>query len=180
MKVGNQYIIPFKGLKEGKHDFSFQINKLFFEEYAELNITGGSLVVNITLTKKSTFLVLNTIIEGQIELICDRCLETFSNKLDFEGQLFVKFKEEPEEPDDQVIFLHPNEDVLDLNQYLYDCIGLNIPIQKVHPEINGKSGCNQEMISLINKHTTKKIEKEEKDPRWSKLRDLLNNGNKTE
>lgn len=181
MKVVNQYIIPFRGLKEGKHSFNFQIDKEFFEENAALDIPNGTLNVDVELTKKSTFLMLDVIIQGQIELICDRCLDTFPFQVDSVDQLFVKFKEEPEEPDDKVIFLHPSDDILNLNQYFYDCIGLSIPIQKIHSSgKKGKSDCNKEMLSIINAHTSKIVEDEENDPRWSKLKNLLNDGNKTE
>lgn len=183
MKVGNQYIIPYKGLKEGNHTFSFQINEKFFEEYSVLNVSTGKLEAEVVLIKHSNFLELELGLSGTVELICDRCLENFDFPINYFGMLLVKFKEEEEEPDENVIFLHPNEDLLDLSQFLFDCIGLSIPIQKFHPEDNdGNPSCNSEMLNILYNHSHYNDESDEQeeqiDPRWSKLKDLLKDENK--
>lgn len=183
MKVGNQYIIPFKGLKTGKHTFEFEIGNAFFEEYNELEIPEGSVIATVELDKKSSLLVLDIELNGKVKLQCDRCLEYFDYKFVFNGQLFVKFKDTAEEPDDKVIFLHPNDDLLDLSQYFFDSIGLSIPIQKYHPaDKKGTPTCNKEMLKILGEHTSHDSSQNEPDtdPRWSKLKDLLNEGNKNE
>ncbi len=183
MKVVNQYIIPHIGLKEGTHDFDFQIGEAFFEANEALNIEFGQLKATVVLDKKANFMVLDVLLKGGIELTCDRCLDKFTFPLDYSGQLVVKFKEEKEEPDEDVMFLHPNEDFLDLEQYFLDCIGLSIPIQKFHPEDeNGEMTCNDNMVSILNAHSsgTNENDGDTIDPRWSKLKDLLNDGNKKE
>ena len=176
MKVGNQYIIPFRGLKHGEHNFNFEFDREFFLENHELEVPDGFLKAMVTLDKKSGFIVLKVKLEGFVRLQCDRCLEYFNFELSGNDELFVKFKDTNEEPDDKVIFLHPNEDMLDLNQYFFDLIGLNIPIQKFHP---GNS-CDSEMLNIIDRHSQKGPELKNNiiDPRWSKLKDLLNDDNK--
>lgn len=183
MKVGNQYIIPFRGLNEGEHKFDFRIGTEFFEEYSALNIEDGEIKTKIVLNRKINFLVLDVTMNGEILLQCDRCLEYFNFQVDFHDQLYVKFKEESEEPDINVMYIHPNEDMLDLNQYFFDSIGLSIPIQKVHPDNqDGESACDNKMISILNAHSSEDAQEnnEDVDPRWSKLKDLLNEGNKNE
>jgi len=181
LKVGNQYIIPFKGLTAGEHIFDFEVDKKFFEEYSELEISNGLINIGVILNRKSSFMTLDFVFNGWVELKCDKCLELFKYSLKFKGQLIVKFKEIPEEPDEDVIYLHPNEDLLDLNQYMFDNIALNIPIQKYHPVDNdGKSQCESGMLKIINAHSYKESlnKKNSIDPRWSKLKDLLKDGNK--
>lgn len=183
MKVVNQYIIPFKGLKDGDHNFEFEFDKAFFDLHSDLEIIDGHLITDVVLSKKTTFLMLKTSMKGNVDLICDRCLENFSFPLRFKGQLLVKFKDEPEEPDDEVMYISPNEDLLDLNQYFFDCVGLSIPIQKYHPDNeNGEPGCSKQMLRLISTHVKSEQENNDNrvDPRWSKLKDLLNDGNKNE
>jgi uncharacterized protein len=183
LKVGNQYIIPFKGLKTGKHSFDFEIGKEFFEEYKELEIPDGSIHADVVLDRKNNLIVLDINLEGKVKLQCDRCLEFFGYNLIFNGQLFVKFTETPEEPDENVIFLHPNDDLLDLNQYFFDNIGLNIPIQKYHPaDSKGNPTCDINMLKILSAHSKEVTlnNDTEIDPRWSKLKDLLNEGNKNE
>lgn len=182
MKLGNQYIIPFAGLKEGEHEYDFEIGKAFFEEYSSLEIRTGAVQAHVLLIKKNNFLELEVSLDGYLEIQCDRCLDYFEFPLDFEGVLFVKFKETPEDPDDNVIYLHPSEDILDMTQYFVDSIGLSIPIQKVHPENeDGSEGCDQEMLSRIDELSHKESSGgNTTDPRWEKLKDLLNEGNKNE
>jgi uncharacterized protein len=183
LKVGNQYIIPFKGLKTGKHTFDFEIDKEFFEEYKELEIPDGSIQAQVVLDKKTNFLVLDARLTGKVKLQCDRCLEFFDYKMNFSGQLFIKFKETPEEPDENVIFLHPNDDLLDLKQYFLDIIGLNIPIQKYHPSDNkGNPTCDLSMLKILDAYSNEGNLKSDTDidPRWSKLKDILDKGNKNE
>jgi uncharacterized protein len=177
LKVGNQYIIPFKGLKEGQHNFDFEIGDAFFEENNALDIFGGKIRADIVLNKRSSFLELDVMLNGFIKLQCDRCIEYFDFPLRFRGKLLVKFKEEVEEPDDQIIFLHPGNDLLDLNQYFYDCIGLSVPIQKFHPDIHGNPGCNPDTLKLLQTYSHSKNDNEI-DPRWSKLNELLKDKNK--
>ncbi len=179
MKVVNQYIIPFKGLKEGNHNYDFVIGKLFFEEYLLSVIPSGQITAKVELLKRSTFLELNVTLIGVVQLQCDRCLELFDFDLEYYGDFVVKFKEEPEEPDEDIMYIHPNDDFLDLTQYFIDSIGLSIPIQKIHPEKeDGLPGCDEEMLKIIDKHSNyEQKDPNEVDPRWSKLKDLLNGEN---
>ncbi len=150
MKVENQYIIHFKGLKEGVHDFAFVIDKPFFESYEQLEVPGGTVHVQVELTKKISFLELAIHLSGNIQVQCDRCLEYFSMPVSFDGNLIVRFSETEKEPDDEVIFLHPEDSQLNLGHYLYECLSLSIPIRKVHPDLpGGRSGCDPEMLKRL-------------------------------
>ncbi len=173
MKLVNQYIIPFGGLKDGEHQFDFEFGDAFFEENQVLQIKGGSLKADITLVRRTSHLQIGVELKGNIQIECDRCLGLMDYPLDYSGELFVKFKEEADEPDDQVIFLHPSESNLELYQYFVDCIGLNIPMQKFHED-----GCDEKMMDILNAHTRDHEEEENTDPRWGKLKDLLNDNNK--
>ncbi len=55
MKIENQYIIHFKGLKEGIHDFAFTIGKPFFEAFEQLEVPDGNLDVQVELNKRLNF-----------------------------------------------------------------------------------------------------------------------------
>ncbi len=143
--------IPFKGLKQGKHELEFEISDRFFSEFEGSEITKGNLMANVLLEKNSTFLKLDVHISGDAEVVCDRCLETFYTPVEYTGNLFVKFSErEAYEEDDDVIFLPPSESELDLKQYLFDWICLSLPVRRIHPDDeNGNSLCNPEMLKKL-------------------------------
>ena len=153
MKFENQYIIQFKGLKEGVHDFDFILGKAFFAEFEYLEVPDGKVKAHIVLTRKTTFLDLDISLKGPIQALCDRCLDYFDMEVDFTGHLLVRFSEQEEEEDDEIIFLHPDDHQLDLKHYFYECISISIPYRKVHPDLpGGHSGCDPEMLKKLKDH----------------------------
>lgn len=156
MKVENQYIIHFKGLKEGVHDFTFVIDKPFFEFYEQLEVPDGHVEAVIELNKKTTFMELSVEMTGEMQVPCDRCLEYFVLPVSYSGHLVVRFSETEKEPDEEVIFLHPDEYELDLRHYLYECLSLSIPIRKVHPDLaSGEPGCDPDMLHKLDEYLLK-------------------------
>jgi len=177
VKLVNQYSIPFTGLKEGEHEFTFRFGEEFFNKYEVLDTRGGVIKALVLLVKKPNILRLEIQLRGTLDLQCDRCLETFSYPVAYSGSLIVKFGLNIEESTDEIWVVNPNEHELDLEQYFFECISLSLPIQKIHPEdLSGNSGCNSEMLNILNTHKNFSTgEKTENDPRWDKLKGLLNN-----
>jgi uncharacterized metal-binding protein YceD (DUF177 family) len=153
LKIENQYIIQFKGLKEGIHDFAFSIDKPFFEAFEYLAVPEGHVDVKVVLDKKTTFLDLSVLLAGAMQVQCDRCLEYFSLPVEYSSHLIVRFSETEKEPDEEVVWLHPDEYELSLAHYLYECLSLSIPIRKVHPDLaDGSSGCDPEMLEKLDQY----------------------------
>jgi uncharacterized metal-binding protein YceD (DUF177 family) len=153
LKIENQYIIQFKGLKEGVHEFTFTIDKPFFEAFEYLAVPDGNVEVQVELTKKVNFMELIIDLSGELQVQCDRCLEYFNLPVNYSGHLVVRFSETEKDPDEEVIFLHPDEYQLDLKHYLYECLSLSIPIRKVHPDLsNGEPGCDPEMLNKLSEY----------------------------
>lgn len=150
LKSENQYIIQFKGLKEGVHVFAMHMDKAFFESFEQLEVPDGEVTVNIELIKKINFLELAIEMSGEIQVQCDRCLGYFNLPVVYDDHLVVKFSESEKEPDDTIIFLHPEDNEINLKHYLYECMSLSIPIRKVHPDLpDGEPGCDPEMLDRL-------------------------------
>jgi len=178
LKLVNQYIIPFKGLKEGDHEFTFNFSDKFFSEYEVLDSSKGNIEARVYMTKSSSMLSFSVYMEGDMLIPCDRCLDHFNYHVRFRDQFVVKFGENTEESTDEIWILHPNEFELNLEQYFFECLGLSLPIQRVHPEdVNGNSTCNVDMLNILNSHGEKKRIGTEPDPRWNILKKLLDNTN---
>ena len=116
-------------------------------------------------------------IKGEVMIMCDRCLDDYWQELDTKYKMLVKFGEDWDEVDDEVLTIPHGESRLELSQFIFEFAHLALPLQKIHP--NNKSGnstCNPEMLKRLEKHS---IEKEENiDPRWKdlgKLKDGLTN-----
>ena len=173
------YSIPIKGLKPGRHELEFEITDGFFSDFEESEITQGKLVANVILEKNSTFIKLEVHVLGEVEVICDRCLEPFSAKIDANGTLYVKFSEREtnEAENDELVFLLPSESELDIKQPLYDWICLSLPVRRVHPnDKKGKPQCNPDMLKRLKELMVTEEPKAEGADDWKKkLNELKSN-----
>ena len=147
------YKIAYKGLKSGSYDFDFQVDDALFEAYERVEIKGGSCQAHVEMKRSDTMLELNVSIEGEVICECDRCLEDCPIAVDYEGELVVKFSDEIDDYDGDVMWISPSEDMLDLTQYIYESIVLSLPYRRVHEE----GGCNPEMLAAFTELSEEEI-----------------------
>jgi uncharacterized protein len=61
---------------------------------------------------------------------------------------------------------------LDMGQYLYELIAVNVPMKRLHPKFE-KDDLEESEIQLVySSPTTETDNQEEIDPRWEKLKKL--------
>ncbi|MFW6371095.1 MAG: YceD family protein [Bacteroidota bacterium] len=172
-----KYDVEFKGLKEGLHEFEFEVQDTFFEHFEQGLVGKGDIQVGIRLEKRSSFMKLFFNLKGNVQLVCDRCLESYQQKIKSNYELFVKFGESEYE-DDEIICILPEEHKINVAQLIYEYIILSLPLKQVHPDLkNGENGCNKEMLKKIEEHKQREEEKKEVDPRWAALKNWNNNQN---
>ncbi len=175
MGLMTQYDLVFKGLKEGFHEFGYNIEDKFFDHFEQGMVSVGCLEVKVILEKRSTFLKLSFTVKGWVELTCDRCLEIYRQPVVHKDEIFVKFGETDFNGDDEVLWVLPGEHKLNLAQLIFEFIIVSIPLKHVHPvEKNGKCGCNTEMIDKINQYSQQGQAHLEIDPRWEALKKIKN------
>lgn len=168
------YNIEFKGLSKGSHEFEYQIDKSFFKHFENSLIDEGNINVKVVLEVHSSFLELHFKVAGTVLLTCDRCLEPYDQEIEGKADIYVKYGETENDEDDEVIWVHPEEHVINVAQLIYEYIAVNVPLRHVHPLLSdGREGCNPEMLKKLNEYSIK--ESEEIDERWSELKKLLNN-----
>ena len=172
MKYLKQYCIPITELKQEVYSFDFNVDEKFFEQFENSEIKKGSAVVNIVLTKNSQNIILNFNIKGSVNVMCDRCLDYFDLPIKINEKLFFVFSNEHKSSAHDFIILNLNENEINVAQYIYEFIILNLPIKKIHPNDEfGNNACNKEMLEKLNSYTKKK--ETEIDPRWNKLKNLI-------
>jgi len=167
------YKIPLTGLKVGTHHYNYKLDSSFFNEFAETEGIVGELDANVVLIKTELLLTLKIELNGEIESICDRCLDTFNMQFSAQTEMFVKFGEKEEELAENLIVLSADEDFLDLKDLFYELYFLNIPLKIVHPDIDGESTCNERMLEKLDDYSVDPANKI--DPRWAELKKLINN-----
>ena len=168
-----QYVIHYGDLEAGIHQFNFIVDDTFFDYFEYSEVRKGKLDINIILEKLDNMLCFSFSIIGDIETECDRCLEKLFFPINAKENLMAKFGEQYSEENDDLIIIPKNETNIDLSQYIFEFISLNIPIQKVHPDDeNGNITCDSEIIRLLEKHTL-----QETDSRWDILKNIQKNDN---
>ncbi len=181
MKQLNEFLIPFAGLKLGKHQFEFQIDKKFFDQYGYDEFESCDIMVNVQFEKKSTMLELQFKHKGTVHVPCDLTGEMFDLPIKGKMKLIVQFGDAFNNDNEELLILPHGEHQLDLSQYIYEMIALAVPLKRVHPGI--KDGTlKSEALDRLNqikvsekdlKKKNKEQEKENTDPRWDKLKSLL-------
>ena len=110
-----QFVIPFGGLKPGKHHFSYEIDDRFFEHFEHSEIRKGNFSVEITLEKEEKILDFVFRIEGIAEVTCDRCCEPFPMQVGGTKRLIVKFGDSYHEENDEIQIIPLGENHLDVS-----------------------------------------------------------------
>lgn len=177
LKPLQQYHIPFTGLKTGKHQFAYQIDKHFFDEFEYSLVKDGALDVRLELDKQETFLILQFHILGSIQIACDVCLADYPFAIDFKERLLVKFSDNEDwvNDTDEVLILSKNDHEIDVSLPIYDYINLAVPYISRHDDV---SQCDQEMIAKLKELSVEqKEQKENVDPRWDALKKININKN---
>ena len=148
------YKIAYKGLKVGSYSFDFKVDNALFEAYETEEIKGGNCDVHVELNRTEAMLELNVSIQGEVICLCDRCLEDCPIAIDYNDNLLVKFSDETDYYDGEVMWISPAEDMVDLTQYIYESIVLSLPYSRVHQE----GECNPEMLASFSEITEEELE----------------------
>lgn len=177
MKKLNEYLIPFLGLKLGKHQFAFHINKTFFDYFEFDEFENADVKVNLVLEKKSTMMELHFKHKGTVYVPCDVTGEMFDLPVKGKLRVVVQFGEEFNNENEELLILPHGEHQVDVAQYIYEMIVLSVPLKRVHPGIKDgtlKSDVLDKLNELRVTKVKEKVEQEKEiDPRWDKLKQLL-------
>lgn len=175
MKNFKEFEIQFIGLKTEAHHFDYHIDRAFFElfEYDEFNTVDVQ--VELLLEKKPNMLELQFTVHGVVNVNCDVSNEAYDQPIEGELSLVVKFGDTYNDKNDDLLILPQGEYQLEVQHYIYEAIILAVPYKKVHPKVVDGTMQSElldklEELSPENSMNTK----EETDPRWDKLKELLN------
>lgn len=173
LKENDSYAIGVSGLKLGKHTFDWEVNTALLNAYGVDHLRDVAIECTLDLEKKERLMRLDFELKGDVVTDCDRCGLPMTLTLDLENRLVVRFAEESDFSDDEVVFLAELESKLDVGQFIYEFIMTGLPTRLVHPE----GECDPEVESFLAEAPSEEgqgdEEKEEKiDPRWEALKKL--------
>jgi uncharacterized metal-binding protein YceD (DUF177 family) len=170
-----EYLIPFIGLKIGKHQFDYQLDNTFFSNFDYDEFNEASVKVSVVLEKKSTMLTLEIKHKGTVNVPCDVSGEEFDLAIKGKLNLIVKFGDTYNDEHEELLILPHGEFQVNVAQYIYESIVLSVPLRRIHPGV--KDGSLKEVIekleSLAPKENKTIEQNNDIDPRWENLKKLL-------
>jgi len=175
MKPMKEYSISFVGLKVGSHEFEYKIEQKFFDYFEFYDFNNVNVNVELVLTKKTTLLELHFKINGFVNVNCDLTNEPYNQNIKSDFNLVVKFGEEYNDENIDILIIPHGEHEINIQQYIYELIVLAVPAKRIHPGIEDGS-LNSEILKKLEELSPKEKEgkpKEDIDPRWDTLKKLL-------
>lgn len=144
------YTINLEGLKQGAASLEWPVSLEFFKSFGNEDLLDANVIAKVEARKVGARILVDLALDGEVTVVCDRCLEDLVLNISADAALAVRFgvsdsEEIEEEEGREVVLLEPGETELDLSQTIYDYVNLAIPIQRVHPE----GECDPEMVSRL-------------------------------
>ncbi|MCK5137543.1 MAG: DUF177 domain-containing protein [Bacteroidales bacterium] len=175
MKKRGTYAVRISGLGDGDHDFSFELDKKFFDSFEQPDIENGKVQARVILEKKHGVITLHFSFTGEVEVVCDRCLESFMTGINTVQKIFVKPGDAPGEIEDDVVMIGKDDHEIEVGQFMYEFIVLALPFKRIHPlDEDENSTCNEEMLKNLDAHRARSLDQNDQtDPRWDALKGII-------
>ena len=129
----NTFKIDIFRLENKQYLHEFEGNDDFFEALDQELIQKGNFKATVVLNKNETMIQMMYKITGSVELTCDRSLDLFDFPVDITQKMILKFSDHNEEITEELVLIDRNTQYINVAQDIFDFIGLQIPIKKLHP-----------------------------------------------
>ena len=145
-------------------NYSFEIGNIFFEKFEYSDIKEAYIKADINIKRYSQSYMLNISIVGEIyNFLCDLCAEKITIPIEKKTSFILEENPHDLNSNDEIIYINPNQRVLNIKQILFEIITLSIPNKRVHKN-DEHSKCDQKMLKTIKKYiisekTTNSIQK---------------------
>ena len=189
MKDLKEFDISFIGLKEGIHQFEYTIEKKFFDFFNYDEFYDSNVKVELSFLKNTTIFELDFVFSGWVEVACDLTTELFHQPIETNIHLIVKFGDEYNDENEELLIIPFSESKINVAQYIYEAIVLAVPLKRIHPGVIDGS-LHSEVLEKLKEFEIKEEDQEEEeqqeehknreiDPRWNKLKNILIEKNKS-
>ena len=173
MRSNDDFNIEFAGLKLGHHNFDFHISETFFNNYNYCDFSLAEIKIDVALIKKTTIMELNIVARGNVRVKCDLTNEPYDQPIDSNIDLVVKFGNEFNNENDEILIIPHGEHKVNLAQYIYELTVLSVPAKRIHPGVIDGS-LKSEILNIL-EDLKPKENKKTTDPRWEKLKKITTN-----
>ena len=169
-----EFNIPFSGLKQGKHNFDFEIDNTFFDSFGYDDFNSATIKLVAVLNKMETIMEVDFEASGTVNVNCDITSEPYDQEITSKLHLVVKFGDEYNDDNEEILIVPHGAYQLNISQYVYEMLVLSVPQKRVHPGIADGTLKSEALDKLQELQPKEKRDgEEESDPRWDELKKLL-------
>ncbi len=176
MKALKSYDIKFSGLKNGKHQYKFHLDRQFFEHFNYDEFADCNLDILVDFNKNDQLLEFDIHSTGTVNVPCDISGEPFDQEVDGQLNFIVKFGDTYNDDREDLIILPYNAYLINIAQQIYESVLLSLPSKRVHPDIASGKKTADNAKYIINYQDEKVEENNNKndiDPRWAALKNII-------
>ncbi|HMW37783.1 MAG TPA: DUF177 domain-containing protein [Saprospiraceae bacterium] len=144
-----QFSIPFKGMLDGVHHYTFELDEDFFRRFPASPFGPCNIQTDLNTDKQGSLMTVNINVTGSAMVNCDRCLAEIS--LPVAGSYQIIVKQATGTSDDPDLFLiSPEENEWNIAELIYEYCCLSLPMSRTINcgEMN-PAPCNREVLSKI-------------------------------
>jgi uncharacterized protein len=172
-----EFSLPIRGLKNGTHEFDFQIESDFFKNFENSPIENGHFDVHLTMDKRDSFFELVFDFDGTIKTECDRCTASIDLPFGDTQNLTVKYALEESEDDAEIVFITHETSIFNVAKYLYEFICLAVPYHKIYDCENDETPpCDFDVLNRISDEPIPEDIEDTKNP-FGDLKNLFGSEN---
>jgi uncharacterized metal-binding protein YceD (DUF177 family) len=130
--------------------------------------------IAIDLYRTRYFIRVSYNVRADVELVCDRSLESFIHPVDSQYDVIFKTDVEQETEDEEgaVRKFNFSSNTLSIKEEVRDSIMLEVPIQKIHPKYLDENGNYKNFKTKSFGDIPEEADENSVDPRWEKLKKL--------
>lgn len=166
------FLIDILSLKNGEHEYRFDVDDTFFGFFENSPVEKGSLSADVRVEKNERLLRAIFEITGNVDLICDRSLKEFKEDIQFKEEHLFKYSEGDGQDTEEITHIAWNTEQIDLGHLIYEFVNIHIPMKKIHPDHRDDN--EEDIVYQTDPKPEKTKEKEGIDPRWEALKKLKN------
>lgn len=171
MKAYIPFDIPVSGIRDGLHQFDFEVANDFLSSFPQTPVTDGRLHVHLEFDKRPTMFVLDFLVSGTVRTTCDRCLAAIDLPIAGEHKLVIKLSEEAGPEEAEVVYMSPLVEQVNVAPYVYEFIVLSIPLVKTYDcDEEEEPICNEEMLTYLDEDHSSPEGEDRTNPIWDELK----------
>lgn len=168
MRASSQFRLSLKAIQDQKVGINYDLDGSFFVGMHNELISDCNIAVSIFMHRQADMIIMDCSHQGVIHTACDRCLEQIEVPVRGERRVVLKMTHEEKEEEDNVIFVHWEDDFFDVSQMINEMITFSLPMVRVYDcESDPERPCNEEILKYLQNGGD-----ERPSVLWEQLKDL--------